>query len=47
MVVLGLLVFVVVDGDREFGGFVYSSYLGGERDREEERQREEETWGRN
>ena len=33
---------VVANGDREFGGFVYCSCQGGERERE----REEETWGR-
>ena len=46
VVILGLPVLVVADDDREFGGFVYCSYLGGERDGEEEREREEETCGR-
>ena len=46
VVILGLPVLVVANDDREFGGFVYCSCLGGERDGEEEREREEETCGR-
>ena len=46
VVILGLPVLVVANDDREFGGFVYCSCLGGERDGEEEREREEETSGR-
>ena len=46
VVILGLPVLVVANDDREFGGFVYCSCLGGERAGEEEREREEETCGR-
>ena len=48
VVILGLLVLVVANDDRDFGVFVYCSCLGGERDGvgERERERGRETWGR-